>query len=412
MKKLAKRPDTVTFIQGFLFKKMKAEWKLRYFRLFVGKNQMTFSKYVLPFSALLILNACAQDRVVVEENYYADDFEVVPPTTPAVPDVPEREPAVEEKELTEPVVAETTVSTSSYIGQKIDTIRREVNQLREKVNKNADMFKTLKDNSSMDSTKYYEDIAFINARLQNGTTQGNPQLYQRWRDAVGQIDLLERNVTAMAGLATQISNDSDMVTYLLNAVRSTFAISGAIDEEHEALKKMEDEVNQIAVSVERLKGELNTQIARQQQYVINERRNTTTLAMAIREGQLFGVNLSDPTMIPTAAVAPTVLTDSQIPVFKDQGRRPLVRIPFDKQKVAYEQPLYHAVKAALAKRPDVVFELVAVSAVSEKSNYDAIKNAEAVLHSLIEMGLPAGRVNLAKMQSKTAKNNEVHLYIK
>ena len=378
---------------------------------------MTKAKYFFPLAALLTFAACASsttENVVAEDDYYADDFDIAPvsPAKPVARNVSEQETAaVPEVTKNETAFAETP--RRSFVGQKIDVIQRELAQLREKLNKNTATFKALKEKSALESAKYYESIAYINARLQVGTTPGNPELKQKWNQAVAAIGDLESNVTAMARLSTQASTDSDMVVYLLNAIRSTFAISGALDEEHDALRRMEDETNQIAVLVDRLVGEINTQMARQQQYVGNERRNVDTLAMAIRNGQLFGVNLADPRMVPTAAATLPIVVDAAIPTFNPQGRRPLIRIPFDSKKVAYEQALYQAVKAALEKRPDVSFELVAVIPANEAlGSYEAMRNAEAVMRSLTEMGMPAGRVGLSKMQSKEAKTTEVQIYVK
>ena len=42
----------------------------------------------------------------------------------------------------------------------------------------------------------------------------------------------------------------------------------------------------------------------------------------------------------------------------------------------------------------------------------AQRNAENVLRSLNNMGLPASRVSMSAMSSPSAKNNEVHLYVR
>ena len=91
-------------------------------------------------------------------------------------------------------------------------------------------------------------------------------------------------------------------------------------------------------------------------------------------------------------------------------RKPLVVIRFDKADVAYEPQLYQALSRALERRPDAVFDLVAVS--PEGGNPSAArKDADAVFQSMTNMGLPAERVVMAAMGSNAAKTPEVHIYV-
>ena len=93
-------------------------------------------------------------------------------------------------------------------------------------------------------------------------------------------------------------------------------------------------------------------------------------------------------------------------------------IRFDRTNVQYEQPLYNAVSRALQRRPNAMFDLVAVApnrgnaarvALSASSSK---KNAETVLRSLSDMGLPLDRVRLSALTSNTVETNEVHLYVR
>lgn len=384
---------------------------------------MVVSKRFLSAAVLIALTGCTSTpEPYASDDYYADDFAIITPTTEQSriqeqntpsSDVPASVTTPASSATPAEISAKYSGKSSSFIGQKVATIGKELKQLQEKVKKNTETFRTLREKSAIESRKYYEYIAHINARLQIGTTPGNPELNEMWRQASVQVDQLDQNITTMARLSTQVGNDSAMITYLLDAIRATFAISGALDSEHELLRTMEDETNQTAVLLERLVTDINTQVARQQQYVINERRNISTLALGIRAGQLFGVNLSDPMTIPTASVAPTTAATASLPTAEINGRRPLMVIRFDSRKISYEQPLYQAIKTALEKRPKTSFELVAVSPAGVASgNYEAIKNAEAVRSSLTAMGLPAERVTMSKMQSGTIKTTEVHLYLK
>jgi hypothetical protein len=99
-------------------------------------------------------------------------------------------------------------------------------------------------------------------------------------------------------------------------------------------------------------------------------------------------------------------------------RRPLVVIRFDRPNVAYEQALYSALSGALTRRPSATFDLVAVAPQSgspaevTSAQNRSKRDAERVLRSMSEMGLPMDRVRLSAMTSPSAQSNEVHVYVR
>jgi len=129
------------------------------------------------------------------------------------------------------------------------------------------------------------------------------------------------------------------------------------------------------------------------------------LAGDINSGQLYGSQQTTSSSPQMASAAPGDFSQ----------RRPLVVIRFDRQDVAYEPALYQAVSRALERRPDAIFDLVAVSPGSGSQNLSsgsARRNAEQVLGSLAGMGLPSDRVMLSAMASPTAQSSEVHIYVR
>lgn len=93
-------------------------------------------------------------------------------------------------------------------------------------------------------------------------------------------------------------------------------------------------------------------------------------------------------------------------------------IRFDRPNIQYKQALYTAVNQALKRRPDAGFDIVAVTAAQGSSaritveSNKAKRNAEAVLRSLSEMGLPLDRVRLSSKTSRSARSNEVHVFVR
>jgi hypothetical protein len=309
--------------------------------------------------------------------------------------------------------------TGTFVGQKAQGFRGELRQLQDTVRQRNQVLQTIRNETVQDSTAYHQSIAAINARLQVGTTPGNPILHQRWATAQQQLDKINVDIASMNQLATQVASDSAMAAYLLDSVRAARGLSGAVEEDHRQLQILEDETNQTTVLIERLLSELSQDISRQQSYVANERGNLNTLALGIKNGQMYGTSLGNQALMRTAAGTPSSGAGGVLPSAQIGSRRPLVIIRFDRPNPSYEQPLYQAVSRAIERRPDASFDLVAVSPTTTGSAgqgaldaSNARRAADQVYRSLGEMGLNANRIEMSAMGSPTATSPEVHLYVR
>ena len=155
----------------------------------------------------------------------------------------------------------------------------------------------------------------VNARLQVGTTPGNPVLVQQWNEAQAQLDRISADVAAMNNLANKVAADSAMSSYLLESTRAAYGLSGAVDEDHRQLAILEDEVNKTVVLIDRLLNELSDDIRRQTDYVNRERGNIQTLAVAIKNGVVTitetdgkKLTLSEPYVVEEDATYSNVVT--------------------------------------------------------------------------------------------------------
>ncbi|MBT3307581.1 MAG: hypothetical protein HN377_14020, partial [Alphaproteobacteria bacterium] len=141
----------------------------------------------------------------------------------------------------------------------------------------------------------------------------------------------------------------------------------------------------------------------------------TLLSAGIKGGEIFGASLANQAIVSAAGNS---IFQGPARAQDTTGRRPLVVIRFDRPDIPYQQALYAAVSRVLERRPDAVFDLVAVAPgaggparIALNSN-KAQRFAEGVLRSLIEMGLPPSRVAMSGKTSAQTKSNEVHLYLR
>lgn len=306
--------------------------------------------------------------------------------------------------------------TGTFVGQKVGQLRRELGILQTNVRQRNDSLQEIRRATTQNAQRYHGTVAAVNARLQLGTTPGNPVLVSQWNTAQSELDRIGLDIAAMNSLANSVAADSAMVSYLLETTRATYGLQGAIDEDHRQLAILEDETNRTLVLIDRLLNELSEDISRQTAYVGNERRSLTAISLAIKNGEYYGQSLTSRAYL-SAAPLTSAAPASGGGGFAATNRRPLVVIRFDRADVPYQHALYNAVSRALERRPQAAFELVAVTpsqgtpAENALNASKAKRHADDVLRTLTEMGLPANRVNLSSTTSADAATNEVHIYV-
>ncbi len=304
--------------------------------------------------------------------------------------------------------------TGTFVGKKVVELRDELNRLQGNISQQNVELQKLRGQLVANSRRYHGTIAAVNARLQVGTTPGNPILVQQFKSAQGDLSRVAQDISEMNTLANSIGSSSTMSAFLSESAKSAFAISGAVDEDHRQLAILEDEVNRTDVLIDRLLSEVSDDVRRQTNYVTTEQADLNLMSAGIKSGEIYGGNLLNVAMA-SSGQGMQVSAGTPRPT---ANRRPLVVIRFDRKDVPYHQALYNAVSRVLEKRPNAVFDLVAVAPsaggparVALNSN-KARRQAEGVLRSLIEMGLPPVRVAVAAKASAAARTNEVHLYIR
>jgi len=307
--------------------------------------------------------------------------------------------------------------TGTFVGQKVQQLRQDLVRLQDSIRTHNSSLQQVRGQTIQNAQTYHTSVGFIESRLQVGTTPGNPTLIDAWNRAQGELEAVNADISKMNDLANRVSSDAALSTYLLESVRAAYGLSGAVEEDHIQLAVLEDDTNQTVVLIERLLTELSDDIRRQSAYVAAERSDLGTLAIAIKNGEMFGSSLAS-RAIPSA---PLSVTGGFTPQPSPQGvigRRALVTIRFDRANVEYEQPLFNAIKQALERRPDAVFDVVGVTPRAGNVGQAALdanaakRNAQQVVRSLSNMGLPSDRVSLSTNSAPDAQVNEVRIYIR
>lgn len=304
-----------------------------------------------------------------------------------------------------PVPIEPGSDTGTAVSHTVQSLRSDVSGIQDKILADAQQFAELNATAAQSSQTYHEDKANIAARLQLGTTRGNPELVTQWNGAQSALDAMTANINALNALGSQIADESSAAHFALNTIEATFNVAGAVDEDHRQLKVLRDETDQLIVVIDSLLTSVSDAVQRQTTYVANERASLMTLASAIKEGSYYG----DLGMAMGA---------SAVGVEGMPAGPALVTIKFDHPHVAYQQILYTAVAQALQSRPGSGFAVVAVSptrgtaAAVQLAQTEAERHARDVLRSLTDMGVPADRLALSSSTDPGISMSEVRVFVR
>lgn len=316
---------------------------------------------------------------------------------------------------------------STVVGKRIDGLGKDLFSLNNNINRLSEQLVSIGKRGQNLAAGYYASIATINTQLQTGTTPGNPRLIAKLDTAQTNLDTLSNNVASLNALAIEISEAASRGSYLLDTTRSTYNLSGAIEEDHVRLAQMEDQINASVVSVDRLLNDVNDDITRITSYLATERNNLRTIALGVTDGNLYGKSLSNHPF--SRAPQSDLLTKASYggsasataPATSNRGSngvRPLAKIRFDKPNVNYEQPVYNAVQNALQRFPNGRFEVLAVHPTEGNAAQVAIestrsrRNAEDVLRKLTQMGISLDQIDMSTAPSPEARSSEVHIFVR
>lgn len=323
------------------------------------------------------------------------------------------------------MVIQSNVSSSSQpfdyretvVSRKVSQLESDMSKIKNYADSYDDKLRKLQASSEATTKNYYDVIAGINAHLQRGTTPGNPILIDKAQTAQQNLDALATDITSLNVLANDIASNASLASYLMEAIRATYGVSGAVDEDHQALTALEDKVNNLNVQTDRQLNDVNEDINRRTSYLSSERRNLQTLSLAIANGELYGQSLANRSYFSPASALPGT-APQQASATPPQSNKPLVVIRFDRPNVEFEQAVYLAASQALERYPNAGFEVVAVSpagvnpAQAALATTDSQNNAESVLRAMSQMGIPGNRVALSVAKSPAARSSEVHIFLR
>jgi hypothetical protein len=338
-------------------------------------------------AALHALSACSFANDTLWPTLSGEDPRGPPPSAAAVAAPPP------------PIAASSVVSASTIapasataIGGKAVELRAQLQRLDDDVAQQTRQLDEIRRQIDDSTNGLDTRVEGIETRLKSRGTPNDPQLLADWNEAQGQLNRTSEALARLTNISTWATSDATLVSYILQSVRAAGGQPGASDGDRRQLAQLERDANRASISVDRLISQVSGEIATRNLFVAAAHRRLAALGPAIAQGRLAFAAAS-----PAAATPP---------------RPALVTIRFDRPDVAYEEQLFGAVNQALDRRPDVAFDVVAVSPPGAATTSAAAskRNIESVVQSLTSMGLPPDRLRLSARTLADASGNEVRIY--
>jgi hypothetical protein len=322
-----------------------------------------------------------------------------------------------------PIGVSPGADTGTTVSHSIASLRSQLEGLETKLGGNAQHFADLRNGGAQGASAYQDAAAQISARLGSGTTRSNPELISEWNNAQGALDSLTGNINALGQLAGDVTKDAADAHQEYDTIQATFDVPGAVDEDHRQLSILSDETGQTIVLLDRLLREVKQTLQRQTAYVATERGHLTTLADLIKAGNYApGIAMrSEATPRPTsrthraaaATVAPSSPSSAAAPdvAAAIAAGTPIISIKFDRAHVAYDHALYAVLSQALAAKASASFSVVGEAPGSGDTS-GAQQDADAVMRSMGEMGVPATRMSSSTANDPAISSPEVRVFVK
>ncbi|MFI4999803.1 MAG: hypothetical protein ACHQK9_07975 [Reyranellales bacterium] len=182
-----------------------------------------------------------------------------------------------------PAVSQTGTQT---VRQRVQQLRADQTALAAGIATQQGLLSSTRGQMGSDSQAYGNLISAMTSRLQAGTTPGNPELVNQWNEAQAKLDAITLGVGQLNSLASQVTTQASVAGYLIDNVRATYAVGGAVEADHKQLRGIEGDTSRSIQDVDRLIGDLNAEISRQNGFLARERSNLAALSYGINVGRL------------------------------------------------------------------------------------------------------------------------------
>ena len=318
----------------------------------------------------------------------------------------------------EPISISKVGNTGTLVGQKVIAYRYELSKLQDSIERNNNELQKVRSSVIDNAIEYHNITAAMEAKLQVGTTPGNPIMYQMLQKTQSNVVTMDENANTLNKIYNQAVSDMSVVNNLQDSIRATYSVSGAVDEDHAQLRTLENETSQTAILINSLLSEVGSDYSRQLEYTSTARQDLAKLDRIIKVGS-YGVNNTplpnniQREYLPTPRAPHAHHMKPNHTQNHVQGK-PLYVAKFNKENVNYKESLNKTIKAAQNKNDEVRYEIVAVTPINAPSNTKNIAQNQAAkfFEEITRAGVSPEKIDILSKTSETATGAEVQVFVK
>ncbi|MFI3242344.1 MAG: hypothetical protein R3Y43_07240 [Alphaproteobacteria bacterium] len=308
------------------------------------------------------------------------------------------EPVLTSQANFKPINVAEVKNTGTLVGQKVIAFKNELKTVQKNIAFNSSELKKIKASILSNSANYHSTLAAIESKLQVGTTPGNPEVYAMLNTIQNNIQLMDSNSIALEQVTRRITADADLTSSLLDSIRSTYVVSGAVDEDHRQLRVLENEAAQTSILIQSTLAEINTDYARQVQYSQSATNYVNELSKAVKVGNFTGSVQDLPSyQKPTKAFTKPTYTGATT-------ASALMSINFNNGTPNYKDTLQTTIKEAIKRKSNASFDIVSLNSVSPQ-------NANNIFQEMVNAGANPSNINISAINDGTS-GASVQIFVK
>ena len=322
------------------------------------------------------------------------------------------------------------IGDANYVTNAISTLESGVNYLENAYGQRRNNYTRMQDNITASAKAYLDIVSDIRAKLQVGTTPGNPQLLAELNSARVALDALGSRVINLRELNNDIDRDLSQSVFLKQMGRNAQYIQGSSESDLQRIQSALLRLDRTTRTMETMRDSANRLVERQQGLEQIHRNELNLLNQIIYRGvnaESFSFRPDELTQNPSSGAISSPVESSmatppvQVSSLADNpatqpaaGRSELLSLTLAGKKKGFEEALYNTIEKAHKTNPDVTFALKGVyptgktKAETKKFQQQAQKDADTVLASMVDMGVPASRVTVS-VAAGTTDNVQVQL---
>ncbi|MHA1539660.1 MAG: hypothetical protein ACTSXQ_04210 [Alphaproteobacteria bacterium] len=291
----------------------------------------------------------------------------------------------------------------------IEELRKSFYNLKHKSNQRKKQFEKAQHKARKNISDYFDKTAKIKSRLQSGTVSKDYKLRNIWKKAKGNLDDVNLATMEMATMAKTMTPSLTLTSFLLDRIRELYTSSTATEDDKHTLVRLEQDAIKTLEALNHTISEVNNFVVSRDATLNAEQGHLARLNIAIENGWFNHPSIIDR--------VPAGMNGGQNKTYND--KRPLIVIRFENgKKTSYAKALDKAINTALKNAPDLKLDLITVtenrgSEEGIKHKEDAgKKNAEDIIRTLSQIGIPLNRLTLSATKSTYVHGNEVQIYTK